>query len=158
MQECGGFYLVCATNECAIQVAEAAKTCIGNQKQLAEFWKDYMQISENVVEVPEDISIGWEEFDGLFEKICLYAEEKVPGAIVSGEANYCNVTGGFSACVRASRTDNGRLVIDDTPDDSDCEEGYHTCLACGDEFPEDECVYVEDCEGWFCKDCYENSF
>ena len=157
MQECGGFYFIVDSKDNAVKVAEAAKVCISNQMLQDYYWRDYMNISENIVEVDGSISIGWEDFDGLFEKICLFVEEKVPGAVLSGEANYCNVTGGFSACVKAIRTEAG-LMVDDGVDDSDNEEGYHTCLACGNEFPEDECVYVDDCDGWFCNDCYENSF
>ena len=110
MQECGGFYLICSDNASATKVAEAAKTCISNQTLQDYYWQEYMQISDCIVEVDESISIGWEDYEGLFEKICHFVEEEIPGAIISGESNYCNTSGGFSVCIKASRTKKGLKI------------------------------------------------
>lgn len=153
MQQSGGFFLSCKNRKVATAVAETAKRCLLDLNLSDSFWYMYMKASGSSVQVDTSVFIEWEEFDGLFSKICYYVESELPGAILSGSANYSGP--GFSVCIKAERSKSGLSVYADgeTSDDS-----MHVCMACGGEFPEDECVYVDHCDGLFCNDCYENSF
>lgn len=155
MQQCGGFYLTCKNKKTATAVADAAKKFFVENNLVDSSWYECMTVSGVVVQVDSAIFIEWEIFDGLFEKLCNYVEAELPGAILSGASDYSGP--GISVSIKAERTKSGLRVYSEDYDDS-AEVGCHVCMACGGEFPEDECVYVDDCEGWFCNDCYEASF
>lgn len=38
------------------------------------------------------------------------------------------------------------------------EEGFRRCVVCGCEYPEEECITIDDGDTWFCQDCHSETF
>lgn len=106
MSQQGGFSIICSTEDDAKKVFDCSREFLSNQNLQNNYWYDSIELVKDEVSVDTQIHIEWEDYEGLFERMCEYVEKKYPGIIQSGNSNYCDTRSGFSNSSTFERTDD----------------------------------------------------
>ncbi len=117
MQQQGGFMIKCISTEAAKQVAECAKSFLSAQKLKSNDWIDALDTYGKTVSVDYECFMDWDDFDGLFQRMCEHIEKTLPNLMESGEAKYANLSVGSDFTLIMDRDDEGIHITNRIRDD-----------------------------------------
>ena len=110
MGQQGGFSIQCKNEQMAKEAKSCAEKFLKTQGITSPDWQK-ITLTGSSFGIDYACFIDFNEYDGVFVKICENVEACVPGAIVSGNARYWQTVTDFTIQESVSRNPNGKLAF-----------------------------------------------